>query len=98
MFYNDLKLKVWKLLLMGEDEVDRAVPEVFEEIKKVLSEGETVSIPKFGTFYLSKRSAWETPGAFGRDETFKSGEIKTARFKPSKALLKCLNEKEIQIE
>lgn len=91
MLYTELKEFIWSSLLMGEDEIDEVVALTFEEISKIIAEGETVRIPGFGEFHLSRYAARVIPRAFGEEETFYVEARTIVRFRPYGALVDWIN-------
>lgn len=71
-------------------DASRVYDAIWDTIKDIVKKGEKVSIPKFGTFSLSERSARE-----GRNPqtgaTVKIAASKSAKFKQSTALKAELN-------
>ena len=71
-------------------DADRAIKAFCEEIQEVLVKGEKITLPGFGTFSVSERSARE-----GRNPqtgaTVKIAASKSAKFKQSSALKAALN-------
>lgn len=73
-------------------EAGRNLQAFIESLTAALEKGETVTLPGFGTFYVSHRAARE-----GRNpqtgETIKIGPSTSAKFKAGKSLKDLLNKK-----